>query len=510
MNAKAQERVTPSLNSNVMALHKVSKRYPGMLAVDSVSMEIKAGEVHALLGENGAGKSTLMKIIAGSFNDYTGDIEVNGKVTKLHSPAISKENGVGMIYQELSLAGPISIAENISIGRLPKKWGFVVDSAKLEQRTNELLAQVGLDLDIHQPVDHLSPHEAQLVEIAKALGDAPQVLVMDEPTSSLSHSEVERLFQIIDDLKKRGLAIVYISHHLPEIFRIADRVTVMRDGQKVFGATIDEVTPEILVREMVGQTVDDAKIEHRHNIGETRLSVNSLSRSGYFKDVSFEAKKGEVLGISGLAGSGRTEIARAICGLDRPDSGTVTLDGETYTPNCLIESMDRGLCYSTEDRKKQGLFLRTDIRENILSSLIKRHTKYQIYKPTDASDITSEMIKVMEIMPADDSAQVSNLSGGNQQKILLAKWLAIKPKVLILDEPTRGVDVGAKNLIHETIHRLAEETGTTVIVISSDLPELVRLSDRCLIIQEGRLIDTLPKDKITEQNILLRAYGEAI
>ncbi len=499
-----------SRGETVMELKNVSKRYPGMLAVDSVSMKINAGEVHALLGENGAGKSTLMKIIAGSFNDYTGDINLNGQSTLLHTPQISKSKGVGMIYQELSLAGPISIAENINIGRLPKKFGFVVDRKMLVQRTQELLAQVGLDLDVDKTVDYLSPHEGQLVEIAKALGDNPQILVMDEPTSSLSHSEVELLFTIIEKLKAQGLAIIYISHHLPEVFRIADRVTVMRDGRKVFESGIEDVTPEILVQQMVGDVVKEVPEVTDRAIGDVRLSVNNLSRAGYFKHISFEARQGEVLGISGLAGSGRSEIARALCGLDRPDSGKVILDGEEYTPKSLIDSMDRGLCYLTEDRKQQGLFLRTDIRENILASLIKRHSKFQIYHPHDASKITEEMIRKMEIMPADDSAQVSNLSGGNQQKILLAKWLAIKPKVLILDEPTRGVDVGAKNLIHETVLRLAHEEGTTVILISSDLPELVRLSDRCLVIKEGCLIDTLPKNKLTEENVLLRAYGEQL
>lgn len=499
---------TPS--DNVLQMNQVSKRYPGMLAVDSVSLDIKAGEVHALLGENGAGKSTLMKILAGSFNDYTGDIQIDGNRVDLHTPALAKENGIGMIYQELSLAGPLSIADNVLIGRLPKKLGFIIDSKKLESETKACLAKVGLDLDVNQLIEQLSPHEAQLVEIAKALGNNPRILVMDEPTSSLSHTEVERLFIIIEGLKKQGLAIIYISHHLPEVFRIADKVTVMRDGVKVFTSNIDEVTPESLVQGMVGQKIDEFYSHKKHQIGDVRFKVNNLTRHGFFKNISFEARQGEILGIAGLAGSGRSEIAKAITGMDPIDMGTVELDGEAYSPKSLQNSMNKGLCYLTEDRKKQGLFLRIDIKENILAPLIKQHSKGQLYSTQSGKMIPAEMIKQLEIMPTDETAQVSNLSGGNQQKILLAKWLAIKPKVLILDEPTRGVDVGAKNIIHETVIELARQSGTTILLISSDLPELVRLSDRCVVIKDGELIGEMQKEDLTEENVLLRANGESI
>lgn len=501
-------RMDIDTNNPVLQMNQVSKRYPGMLAVDSVSLDITAGEVHALLGENGAGKSTLMKMLAGSFNDYTGEIQIDGKKVDLHTPSIAKENGIAMIYQELSLAAPLSIADNVLVGRLPQKMGFLIDSKKLQSETKKCLAKVGLDLDVHKPVSQLSPHEAQLVEIAKALGNNPRILVMDEPTSSLSHKEVERLFAIIEDLKKQGLAIIYISHHLPEIFRIADKVSVMRDGVKIFTSTIDEVTTEDLVQGMVGKNIDELYHQKTEQAGDIRFKVKDLNRYGFFKDISFEARKGEILGIAGLAGAGRTEIVRAIAGIDPIDSGSLEFDGEIFKPKSLQASMERGICYLTEDRKKQGLFLRLDIKENVLSTLIKKHTKGIVYSSLIGEGIPTEMIKKLEIMPNDESAQLSNLSGGNQQKILLAKCLAIKPKLLILDEPTRGVDIGAKQLIHETIIELAREMGTTILLISGDLPELVHLADRCIVIKDGQLIAEMKQEELNEENILLRANGE--
>ena len=495
-------------SSPVLQMCEVSKRYPGMLAVDSVSVDFHAGEVHALLGENGAGKSTLMKMIAGSFDDYTGQIKVNAQRCDLHSPAIAKANGIGMIYQELSLARPLSIAENILIGRLPTKLGFIVDTEQVKKETRACLEKVGLDLDPFALVDTLSPHEAQLVEVAKVLGNHPKIIVMDEPTSSLSRSEVVRLFDIIKLLKAQGLAIIYISHHLPEIFKIADRVTVMRDGKKISTKTIDQVTPKSLVQEMVGQSIEEFYHQRHHEIGETRFVVKNLSRFGFFDDISFTAARGEVVGIAGLTGAGRSELARALCGIDPIDQGSITLDGVAYQPTSMSSAIKSGVAYLSEDRKREGLFLRLDIKQNILATLIDQHSTGIVYTPKAGQDVPNELINTLEIMPADELIDVSNLSGGNQQKVLLAKWLAIKPKVLILDEPTRGVDVGAKNIIHETIMTLAKETGATILLISSDLPELVGLSDRCIVLREGRRIGEMKKAELSEEAVLLRANGE--
>ena len=304
-----------------LEMEKVSKRFPGTIAVDDVSFEVYAGEVHALVGENGAGKSTLMKMLAGSFDDYTGSIRVNGREVKLHSPTMAKKYGIGMIYQELSLARPISIAENLLAGRLPRRGPFL-DKGLMRKQAKALLNRVGLDMDTDLPIEDISQHEAQLVEIAKVLGNNPCILVMDEPTSALSHEEVERLFEIIVSLKRRGISIVYISHHLPEIFRIADRVTVMRDGKKIATKPIAELSREEIVQMMVGRSVKEFYKRDERQIGETRLKVEGLSRFGFFHKVNFEARRGEILGICGLSGAGRTELARVLVGLDRADEGT--------------------------------------------------------------------------------------------------------------------------------------------------------------------------------------------
>ena len=492
----------------VLQMQKVSKRYPGMLAVDTVSVDFLAGEVHALIGENGAGKSTLMKMIAGSFNDYTGSILVNNEVVKLYSPSISKDNGIGMIYQELSLAGPLSIADNILIGRLPTKLGFIVDKATVKKETEKCLQKVGLTLDPFTPIENLSPHEAQLVEIAKVLGNDPKIIVMDEPTSSLSRTEVELLFDIIEILKQQNLAIIYISHHLPEIFKVADKITVMRDGQKISTNKIADVTQQSLVREMIGQAVTELHQQSSAKTDTVRLKVSNLSRFGFFDDISFQACEGEILGIAGLAGSGRTEIARAICGIDPIDGGSIELDGLPYAPTSMGEAIKAGIAYLTEDRKLQGLFLRLSVKQNILAPLIDQHSNKMIYSPGKGGSVPGEMINKLKIMPASESIDVSNLSGGNQQKVLLGKWLAINPKILILDEPTRGVDIGAKKIIHETVLALAQQTGATIILISSDLPELVSLADRCIVLQEGRLVGEIPQHELSEETVLLRANEE--
>lgn len=491
-----------------LSMRNVSKRFPGTLAVDGVDFEVYSGEVHALVGENGAGKSTLMKMIAGSFDDYEGQIFINGKEVQLHSPAISKRMGVGMIYQELSLAKPISIAENLLVGRLPVKYGFVVDKKAMVEQTREALRKVGLEhLDPMTPVEDISQHQAQLVEIAKVLENNPSILVMDEPTSALSREEVEMLFEIIDRLKKQGLAIIYISHHLSEIFRVADRVTVMRDGKRIATKKISEVTTNQLVQMMVGHTIDEFYAKRESKIGEERLVVQHLTRYGFFHDISFAARKGEILGIVGLTGSGRTELARCICGLDPIDDGKIIMEGKEITPKSLSEAMEYGLGYLTEDRKAQGLFLRLSMDENLKAVLIPKHCTAGVYSPRKAKGITTKLIQQLDIMPPIPYLEVNNLSGGNQQKVLLAKWLATEPKVLMLDEPTRGVDVGAKMTIHKVIMDLADK-GVTVILISSDLPELVGLSDRAIVMRNGHIIGEMQKEDLSEESALLAANGE--
>ncbi len=491
-----------------LQMRGVGKRYPGTIAVDNVDFQVFAGEVHALVGENGAGKSTLMKMLAGSFDDYSGDIFINDKKVLLHSPSEARKYGIGMIYQELSLARPISIAENLLAGRLPKKNGFL-DRAAAASESKRLLQSVGLDLDPKLPIEDISQHEAQLVEIAKVLGTRPCILVMDEPTSALSREEVERLFGIIDTLRKRGLAIVYISHHLPEIFRIADRVTVMRDGKKVATKEIAEVTREEIVQMMVGRSVKEFYNREERAIGEVRFKVAGLTRYGFFHDISFSARRGEILGICGLSGAGRSELARVLVGLDQAEEGTMELDGRKVRGRSMASRVDQGIAYLTEDRKVEGLALRLPVDDNILSPIIHRLSRFSVYSKRKGAATVDSLVRELAIYPPDPSRTISNLSGGNQQKVLLAKWLASSPTVLILDEPTRGVDIGAKMTIHQSIEKLAR-SGTCVILISSDLPELVGLSDRVMIMVNGKFTREMKYEDCSEESVLLAANGEGV
>jgi ABC-type sugar transport system ATPase subunit len=496
-------------NTEELVLHmdKVGKRFPGTVAVRNVTFEVKPKEVHALVGENGAGKSTLMKILSGEFNDYTGIIYINGKEVRLSSPAVSKQNGVAMIFQELSLAYSLSIAENVLAGRLPVK-GFLLDKKEINLQTKELLSRVGIGhLNPQMEVSQLSQHEKQLVEIAKALGSNPRILVMDEPTSALTSEEVELLFKIIKVLKEGGLSIIFISHHLSEIFEVADRVTVMRDGGKIGTYDIKDVNSEKLAELMVGHPVKDLYTNINTKFGSEVFRVEGLTRFGFFSDVSFAVRTGEILGVCGLSGSGRSEISRSICGIDPLDKGKIFLNGKQIKIRRMEEAVRMGIGYLPEDRKTEGLAVRLNMEYNLTSAILPKLCKFFIYDNRRAKSEIEKQIDYLKITPGDFSIEVSNLSGGNQQKVLLGKWLALDPKVLILDEPTRGVDVGAKKVIHDSIIELSK-AGVAIILISSDLLELVGLSNRMLVIREGKIIGELPKEDCTEENVLLAANGE--
>ncbi|MCX7013762.1 MAG: sugar ABC transporter ATP-binding protein [Candidatus Sumerlaeota bacterium] len=491
-----------------LRMEQVSKRYPGTLAVDRVDFEVRAGEVHALMGENGAGKSTLMKILAGAFDDYTGRICISGQPVELRSPAQAREYGIGMVCQELSLARPLSISENLLIGRLPVRRGGFVDRQAMNEEARSGLGQVGLEyLDPATRIEEISQHEAQLVEIAKVLNQKPCILVMDEPTSALSCEDVRRLFDIIRMLRRRGMAIVYISHHLPEVFEVADRVTVMRDGRKVATAEISGINPHSLAQMMVGQTIDEFYHQRQSTPGDTMLKVEHLTRYGFVHDVSFNLRRGEILGVAGLAGSGRSELARSLCGLDPAHGGRVTLDGEFLPLGDYPRAVARGLVYLTEDRKTDGVFLRLPVDQNLLSAMTALHSRFGFYRKRNDRSIVEEQMVRLQVAAPSRHTELSNLSGGNQQKVLLGKWLARRPRVLALDEPTRGVDIRAKQRIHEAVISLADE-GTSVLLLSSDLQELVGLSDRAIVLRNGRLIGELSKPEMTEGSVLLAMNGE--
>lgn len=482
----------------------ISKEFAGTRAVSNVDFEARAGEVHALMGENGAGKSTLMKILAGSFSDYTGDVLMHGRKVLLHSPAHAKAAGIAMIYQELSLTPTLSIAENILAGRLPRR-GLLLDHRALRTEATHWLKRVGLTYDSDTPVKALSQHERQLVEIAKALSGRPSVLVFDEPTSALSRPEVELLFGIIRELKAEGLAIIYISHHLPEVFAVSDRCTVLRDGRMVAMNPLSALTTESLVEMMIGHAASSGTIPRRRVPGEIRLRVKEFSRLGFFHDVSLEVRAGEILGVGGLAGAGRSELARSLIGIDPSDGGEITLDGKPLVPGSLRANMRRGLAYLTEDRKQEGLALVNSAGENTLSALNARRSR--LVPDREGAGIFDRLARDLQLSPPEPDQQVVQFSGGNQQKVLLAKWLATAPEVIILDEPTRGVDIGAKQVIHEAIARLAD-SGKCVILISSDLPELVGLSDRVIILRKGRLVREMPQQELSEEAVLLAANAE--
>ena len=493
-----------------LEMRSISKAFPGTLAVNMVDFDVRPGEVHALLGENGAGKSTLMKILAGSYDDYTGEILINREKVRLDTPAKAIDHGVGMIYQELSLAEPISIAENILVGRLPKKGKIRIDRKGMIRESRENLIRVGLaDLDPLQPVSHLSRHEAQLVEIAKVLGNNPSILVMDEPTSALSREEIRTLFSIIESLKKQGLAIVYISHRLPEIFRIADRVTILRDGKKILTSDIHEMTSSTLAAVMIGKDpqeyVKNPSSRQKGNI----LEVMGLSRNGFFHNISLSASSGEILGIAGLSGAGRSELGRSLCGLDPSDEGEILLKGKTVPRGNYRKIINRGMIYLSEDRKTDGLFASLKVGSNILSTVIDKSCRAGIYDKNRYALRLRNLIEKLKITPPREDAPVRTLSGGNQQKVFLAKWLAADPDILILDEPTKGVDVGARSGIHTAIGELAER-GKTILLISSDLTELVNLSDRVLVMRNGAIIDELAREQLTEEAVLLAANGEGV
>jgi ABC-type sugar transport system ATPase subunit len=485
----------------------VSKRFPGTLAVDNVDFDLRPGEVHALVGENGAGKSTLMKMISGAFDDYTGGILVDGREVRLASPALAKQNGIAMIYQELSLAHPSSIAENVLAGRLPTR-GALLDTREIVRQTRTLLERVGLEnLDPLVEVGQLSQHEMQLIEIAKALGRDPRIIVMDEPTSALTREEVDRLFGIIGGLKAEGLAIIYISHHLPEIFRVADRVTVMRDGRKIGTYPVSEVSAGRLAELMVGHAVAQMYAGVNLRLGDEALRVEELWRNGFFHDISFSVRCGEVVGLCGLSGAGRTEIARSICGLDPLDRGKIFLRGKQVRIRGMGAAVRRGIAYLTENRKAEGLALRLGVATNMMAAILPELSRYFFFSAGRGRPRVVRQIESLQITPPDPTLEVSNLSGGNQQKVLLGKWLASDPGLLMLDEPTRGVDVGAKEVIHESIRALAR-AGIAIILISSDLPELVGLSNRVLVVREGRLIREMAREACTEESVLLAANGE--
>ncbi|MGE5599511.1 MAG: sugar ABC transporter ATP-binding protein [Bacteroidota bacterium] len=491
----------------LLRLEEISKTFPGIKALDRVSLELRPREIHGLVGENGAGKSTLMNIISGVLAADGGRMFLAGQPVRPANPRAAMDLGVGFVHQELSLCPHLSVAENIFIGRLPRTPAGLVDRAELRRRTARVLAPFGMDFQPDDPVHRLSLAEQQVVEIAKALSLNCRVIIFDEPTSSLTENEAEKLFAIIGDLKDRGLGILFISHRMSEIFRLCDRVTILRDGRHVATCTVRQTTPEQVVTQMVGRDIDAFYPPHGQAGGEVLLRVDRLSAANRFHDISFELRRGEILGFAGLVGAGRTELARAICGIDPWDSGSVHLLGKEFKPREYRDSIRRGLVYLTEDRKQQGLFMNLSTIRNIVPAVLSSISRGLLVNPRAEADVTHEYIEALRIRVASPEQLVVNLSGGNQQKVMLARWLAVAPRVVIMDEPTRGIDVGAKAEIHNLLRELADR-GVGVILISSELPEIIGMSDRTIVMHEGRLAGELTGDGINERSIMLLAAGQ--
>ena len=485
----------------------ISKQFPGVRALDDVSLTILPGEVHAVVGENGAGKSTLMKILSGAHVPDSGSIRVDGKPVTIDTPRTAQDLGIITIYQELSLVGALSVGENIFLGDLPTRAGnWQVDWPQVWQQSSELLGRVGLRVRPQTLARDLGTGQRQMVEIARALHRKVRVLILDEPTSSLSERETARLFEIVELLRSQGVGIVYISHRLTEIFRIADRVTVLRDGKLVGTVNVADATEDDLVRMMVGRDLSRLFTQARETDAPIRLEVRNLSRRGVLHDISFHIRGGEIVGLAGLVGAGRTELARCLFGADLFSSGEILLDGKPVSIRTPGNAVDAGIALVPEDRKLQALVPVMGIRENVTLPVLDRLGSPFFPSRSREREMVGGYIENLRIRTPHMEQRVSALSGGNQQKVIIARWLATRPKVLILDEPTRGIDVGAKAEVHALIARLAE-SGVAILLISSELPEILGMSHRVLVMHEGRLVADMPRSEATEESIMAAATG---
>jgi ABC-type sugar transport system ATPase subunit len=480
----------------------ISKSFPGVQALRRVDLDVRRGEVHALLGENGAGKSTLMHILAGVFGPDEGTIRMAGREVHFHDARAAQEAGVAMVFQERSLAGPLSVAENVFFGRQPvRRWG-IIDRAKLHEQTRAILDDLGIAIDPGTPLEHLSPAQQQMVEIAKALSLDACLLVLDEPTSTLTETETTVLFRVIERLKQRGVGIVYISHRMGEVFQICDRMTVLRDGicQGTFAR--DEVTQDELISRMVGRKSGFHRPARTRPAteGVPAIEVRGLGDGQLLQNISFVARTGAITAFAGLAGSGRTELAMSIFGARPRTAGAVLVNGQPVKIRSPIDAIEAGMGYLPEDRKEAGLFLEMSVAANVTAASLHRFGGWWL-NDRGMEQQTTAMASRMRLAADTRGRRVQELSGGNQQKVILARWLLVHPPILMVDEPTRGIDVGAKQEVHQLLRELADE-GTAVILISSELPEILAIADRILVMREGRLAGEVPRDEATEESIM--------
>ena len=484
----------------VLEVIEVSKQFPGVKALDRITLRLRAGQVHALMGENGAGKSTLMKIIAGGLRPSSGEIRVKGVRTDFQGPADAMRCGIAMIHQELNLVPHMTVSENIWVGREPRRFGFV-DHAAMRRRTVELLERLGIALDPDHEVASLAVANQQMVEIAKAVSYAPDILIMDEPTSSLTEREVQHLFGIIRRLREQGRAIVYISHKMNEIFAIADEISVFRDGAHVATGAAAQFDQKSLIGLMVGRELTHLFPKAEVTLGDIVLSARGLSLPGVFRDISFDLRRGEILGFAGLIGAGRTNVAEALYGVVPALSGSIEIDGRPARIRNARDAMRHGMAFLTEDRKASGLFLMLSVLENMQIAAIGDYSRGGFVRQEALSAAAGRMRDALRVKTPEMDTMIENLSGGNQQKVLIARWLMTSPRILILDEPTRGIDVGAKAEIHRLMSDLVLR-GLSIIMISSELPEILGMSDRIMVMQEGRSAGFLDRAEATQERIM--------
>ena len=488
-----------------LEMRGITKQFPGVLALDKVSLSIYPGKVLALVGENGAGKSTLMKVLSGVHKMDAGEILLNGKPVTIGNPLASRQMGISIIYQELSVLNNMDIAENIFVGRERKKNGMVDKKAQHEE-ARRLLARVGLSIDTHTRVGKLSTAQKQMVEVAKALSFDAKLIIMDEPTSSLTEKETAMLLDIIHKLRDEGVAIVFISHRMNEIFEIADEIAVMRDGQMVKQLPAEGTQEKDVIAAMVGRDVHDLFVKAEAPIGDVALEVVGLSTKSLLKDISFKVHAGEIVGFAGLVGAGRSEVMRAVFGIDPRETGEIRVHGKPVRIESTVDALRAGLGFVPEDRKEQGLILKMSVRHNTSIAALSSVAKGWFIDRGAENALSDEYVAKLRVKTPSNEQKVMNLSGGNQQKVVIAKWMATHPAVLILDEPTRGIDVGAKKEIHALMSELARQ-GVAIIMISSELPEILGMSDRIYVMHDGRIRGEIARENASQEAIMKLAIS---
>lgn len=491
--------------NNILEMRGITKKYPGVVALNDVSIDLRRGEVLGLLGENGAGKSTLMKILSGIVPPTSGEIEIDGKIVEIKNINEARALGVSIIHQELNLINEMDAAQNIFLGREPMIFGNIIDKKKLYADTQKIMDDLGLSLDIHVPVKQLSVARRQMVEIGKALSFGANIIIMDEPTAPLTTVEINELFRIIQDLKAEGRSIIYISHRLEEIPVICDRASVLRDGCFIGTEDVDKLTRDRMINMMAGRVLEDLFPKIETEIGDTILEVKNLNTS-LLKDISFDVHSGEILALTGLVGAGRTETVRALFGVDPKISGEVYIRGKKVTINSPRDAIKNGLAFVTEDRKDEGFVPLMSVKENITLTNMKKVSSGTVVNAKREKDLVQGMIDDLSIKTPTMNQKVRFLSGGNQQKVVLAKWLNLNADIIILDEPTRGIDVGAKAEIYTIMGNIAKQ-GKAVIMISSEMEEVIAVSDRAVVLCEGRVTGSLSRSDYSQEKIMNYAMG---